>query len=168
MDFTILTDADLDDMRLTAKTFANPGARWVTKGAHKERNFQLWANRDDMEKYRVFARISVTRDSVFSVGLVRTYPSGESLILVRYNGGYHAHRNIIERNKVPAVCHKHVATARYIAAGLDADGYAEAIDDYNSVEGAFACLLRDCGIQMTVPASSIDMSVPQTSFNFDI
>ncbi|CAE6851248.1 hypothetical protein SAMN05444172_1610 [Burkholderia sp. GAS332] len=161
MDFTSLTDDNLDDMRATAKIIDNPSARWVPKGGHKEKNLTLTAERDPSEKYRVFVRISVSNQSVFSAGLVRIYPSGETLVLLRYNGGYHPHRNVIERNKVPAVCHRHIATSRYIRAGYDADGYAEPIADYNSVEGAFECLCRDCGIERPEPDTQ------QVTLNFD-
>lgn len=69
-----------------------------------------------------------------------------ALLLVRYNGPYHPHRNIIERTKVPIGCHRHLATQRYIAAGLDADGFAEAVSGYNSIEGAFDSLCKECAV----------------------
>lgn len=146
MDFQTLSDFDLDAMRLVSKTIMNPAARWVTKGGHREKNFVLCDTASPAAQYRVFFRVSATRRNVFSVGLARTYSSEEVLILVRYNSGHHPHRNILERTRVPAVCHRHLATQRYIRAGLDPDGYAEPISDYNSVDGAFDCLCRDCGI----------------------
>ncbi|MBB5402663.1 hypothetical protein [Paraburkholderia youngii] len=146
MDFGAYTDAQLDDMRATLKTIVNPAARWVTKGSHREKNFQLVALRDIDEKYRVFVRVSEHNPSVFSAGLVRVFDAERSLVLARYNGGYHPHRNVLERTKVPAICHRHLATQRYIQAGLDPDGFAEPIEGYNTVEGAFEILSRHCGI----------------------
>jgi hypothetical protein len=149
MDFHRLTDDDLNAMRRAPKKIINPSARWVTKGGHREKNFTLHSIDNAEETFRVFLRVSATRIHVFSVGLARTFPDDEVLVLARYNSGHHAHRNILERTKVPAVCHRHLATHRYISAGLDPDGYAEPIYDYNSVEGAFECLCRDCGIVAT-------------------
>lgn len=146
MDFATITDAQLDDMRTTPKRIINPGARWVTKGSHKERNFHLVADRSDEEKYRIFMRVSEHNSDVFSAGIVRVFGTDETLVLARYNGGYHAHRNVMERTKVPAVCHRHVATERYIKAGHDPDGFAEPITDYNTVEGAFDMLCQHCGV----------------------
>ncbi|WP_160110319.1 hypothetical protein [Caballeronia arvi] len=102
--------------------------------------------RDATQAYRLFLRVSVTNGSVFSAGLARVWASDDVLILSRYNGPYHAHRNIIERTKVPFGCHRHIATQRYIVAGFDADGFAEPTSGYNSIEGAFECLCRDCGV----------------------
>jgi hypothetical protein len=146
MDLQLLTDDDLEAMRRAPKIIVNSRARWATKPGHREKNFMLHDARDATQCYRAFLRISLTNPIVFSVGLTRVWAPDEALVLVRYNGPYHPHRNIVERTRVPAGCHKHIATHRYIQAGLDADGYAEPIHLYNSVEGAFDCLCRDCGI----------------------
>ncbi|SAL73692.1 hypothetical protein AWB71_04711 [Caballeronia peredens] len=146
MDLQRLTDDDLESMRRAPKIIVNPRARWVTKGGHREKNFSLQDACDPTQTYRLFLRISSSNPAVFSAGLARVWSSEATLILARYNGPYHPHRNIIERTKVPAGCHRHLATHRYIDAGLDPDGYAEPVSEYNSVEGAFECLCKDCGI----------------------
>ncbi|WP_244826392.1 MULTISPECIES: hypothetical protein [unclassified Caballeronia] len=148
MDFLLLTDDDLESMRHAPKSIVNKGARWVTKGGHREKNYVLHDARDMTQVYRLFLRVSLTRASAFSVGLARVWSPDATLVLVRYNGPYHGHRNVIERVKVPLGCHKHVATERYIRAGHDPDGYAESVYDYNSVEGAFDCLCRDCSVDL--------------------
>ncbi|HDR9046246.1 hypothetical protein [Burkholderia vietnamiensis] len=151
VDFLLLTDADLTEMRQTPKRIVNPSARWVSKGSHRQKDFNVIAERDPEEKYRVFLRISEHNESVFSAGIMRIFSSGETLVLARYNGGYHPHRNVIERTKVPAVCHKHTATERYIQAGHDPDGFAEPITGYNTVDGAFEMLQRECGFDQAPP-----------------
>ncbi len=143
MDLELLTDDDLDAMRRAPKVIVNPRARWVRKGGHREKNFTLHDARDATQAYRLFVRISETNETVYSVGLARVWSPEATLVLVRYNGPYHPHRNIVERTKVPAGCHRHLATHRYIEAGLDADGYAEPVSHYNSVESAFDSLCRD-------------------------
>lgn len=146
MDFQTLTDLQLDAMRRASKNITNPAARWVTKGGHREKNYALHDVDSPPETYRVFMRVSATNASVFSVGLARVYSPEEVLVLVRYNGSYHSHRNILEGTRLSIGYHRHLTTQRYIAAGLDPTGYAEPVSDYNSVEGAFDCLCRDCGI----------------------
>lgn len=146
MDLTGLTDAQLSDMRATRKTVSNPSARWVSKGSHREKNFHLRACRCNEERYRIFARVSEHNDQVFSVGLIRVFAEDVMLVLARYNGGYHSHRNVLERTKVPAVCHRHIATERYIKAGLDADGFAEPASDYNDVDEALMTLCDHCNV----------------------
>ncbi|CAG2132286.1 hypothetical protein [Cupriavidus numazuensis] len=143
VDFSHLTDADLDRLRREPKKVENPSARWATKGGHREKNYQVRAIDDETAKYRVFVRVSVSNPAVFSVGLVRLFHSGGALVLVRYNGAYHPHRNVIERNKLPAATHRHIATERYIRAGYDPDGFAELFEGYTTVDGALHCLVRD-------------------------
>jgi hypothetical protein len=146
MDIQLLTDNDLDAMRHAPKVIVNPSSRWKIKGAHQEKSFLLRDARDATQEYRLFLRVSSTNTNVFSTGLTRVWSSDETLILVRYNGPYHPHRNILERTKVPAGCHRHLATQRYIVAGLDFDGFAEPAAGYNSVEGAFGVLCNDCNV----------------------
>jgi hypothetical protein len=146
MDFQTLSDIDLDAMRRAPKMIANPAARWMPKGGHKEKNFLLRHSTSPTETYRVFVRVSSSNVGVFSVGLARTFSADEVLVLVRYNGAYHSHRNVLEGTKVPAAYHRHMTTQRYIRARLDPSGYAEPISDYNSADGAFDCLCRDCNI----------------------
>lgn len=142
-DFSHLTDEDLEKLRKVPKRILNPTARWAIKGGHREKNFSVCETEDPSSKYRVFMRASCTNESVFSVGLARIFDTGATLVLLRYNGAYHPHRNVIERNKLPAAIHRHVATERYIRAGLDPDGFAEPFKGYVTVEGALHCLLRD-------------------------
>ena len=146
MDIRLLTDDDLEGMRRSPKIIVNPRAKWITKGVHREKNFTLHDARDATQGYRLFLRVSTIKSIAFSVGLTRVWSPEETLILARYNGPYHAHGNVIEGNKVALGCHRHLTTQRYIQGGHRVDGYAEAIDEYNSVEGALECLCRHCGI----------------------
>lgn len=157
MDFATLTDADLDLMRSCAKKLDNPNARWVEKPGHRQKNLLVSAIADPTEKYRIFVRVSESNTGVFSVGLSRIFQGDEALILLRYNSAHHPHRNILEKTRVPATFHRHIATHRYIAAGLDPDGYAEEINGYNSVATALSKFLLDVGIQgqQQNPAQSV-------------
>lgn len=146
MALSTLTDADLDRMRADPKRVINPRARRIEKRGHIEQNFDVVSREDATITYRLFFRQSIIRPEVFSVGLIRTFLSGETLILVRYNGGYHTHRNVIERVSLPAATHRHLATERYITGGHDPDGYAELSVGYHTAEGALHRLATDCNI----------------------
>lgn len=146
MDLSALTEADFDRMRTEPKRVTNRRARQIEKRGHVERNFDVISLADPSVTYRLFWRQSVVRTSVFSVGLIRTFLSGETIVLVRYNGGYHTHRNVIEGATLPATTHRHVATERYVTGGYDPDGYAEPVVGYHTAEGALHCLVTDCKI----------------------
>jgi hypothetical protein len=162
MDIRLLTDHDLNAMRSTPKIVVNPRARWTMKRGlgHREKNLLLHDARDPTQEYRLFLRLSLTKPSGFSVGLIRRWATDHSLLLARYNGPYHSHENVLERNKVPLGSHKHLTTERYIQAGLQVDGYAVAASDYDSIEGAFECVCKDFG----VAALSINPFQPETEY----
>jgi hypothetical protein len=58
----------------------------------------------------------------------------------------HDHPNYLEKVKLGYTCHIHIATERYIKANRKAEGFAEATNRYNTVEGALHCLVTDCKI----------------------
>lgn len=120
---------------------------------HIERQYELAAINENSRRYRLFVRHSASNPNVFSVGLC-LIQNEEDLILCRYNSGHHGHKNILEKEKVPAICHQHIATARYIAAGLNVVGYAIARPEYTTVEGALALLLEECNIEGVVNPTS--------------
>lgn len=153
-----MTDAELDAARSELKQRVS-GTRKKRKAQHWEQQFELRGSSD--RRFRLFKRWNSTLPNVFSVGLDLVLDGGESLNLCRYNGAYHAHRNRIEGNRVPATFHIHTTKAHYIAAGLSPDGYAEASDRYNTVEGALRCLLKDCNITGVAPSDDdADESTP--------
>ncbi len=47
--------------------------------------------------------------------------------------------------------HIHMATERYQRTGNREDTYAEPTDRYSDMEGAFTCLLADCGFVVPPP-----------------
>ena len=136
----LLSNDDLDDLRSGAKRVTNPGARWGDKpGRHKQRNHI--AESEDGARFRVYLRQNLGDESDFSCGLALLHKGGKPLILIRYNGSNHLHGEIRYR------CHIHRATAEALVAGRKIDSHAEETDRYNTLEGALACLLDDCGVQ---------------------
>lgn len=141
---SLLADSHFDALRREPKKNAS-GTRQKEKMGHTGRQYELAATENPNRRYHLFVRQSLSNPDVFSVGLCVTLPEG-NLLLCRYNSGHHAHRNILEKERLPCAHHQHIATARYVAAGLDIDGYAIARSDYNSVEGALAFLVQECNI----------------------
>lgn len=86
-------------------------------------------------------------ESGFSCGLSWVTPGGETLTLLRYNGGAHQHVNKMEAEQLERVCHIHRATERYIKAGKKAEGFAEATTKFSTLKGALHCLVIDANIK---------------------
>jgi hypothetical protein len=143
-DLTTFTDAELETLRTEVKKKTN-FARLKTKFGHLEQRYEL-VSEDGLRNYTIFTRRSEVNPGVFSAGLTLLMPD-RNLVLCRYNSGHHPHRNILEKVKVPAVPHKHLATARYLVANLDPDGFAEPSQGYSAVDEALATLVHDCNVQ---------------------
>lgn len=139
-------DLQLEAMRVEPKRVLSGRAREVAKRGHFERNYDAVSVSDDTHRYRIFVRQSRFELSAFSAGLLRIFHSGESLILTRYNGPYHSHRNRLEGTRLGAMCHRHVAKASYMLQGMDPDGFAEPDQRFDTAESALRCLLGDCNV----------------------
>lgn len=144
MDQSSLTDDYLDELRTEPKRRVSM-TRVKIKGKSNEQQFECVADGSPDRRYRVFTRQNLLIPSAFSVGLCLIEFGGD-LALCRYNGGYHPHRNILEREKVRARPHIHLATERYLRAGLDSDGFAIETDRFSTMREALRCLVSDCCI----------------------
>lgn len=143
-DIHTLSDMELEFFRTEAKRKAS-GSREKAKMGHSGREFELTSELNPDRRFRLFIRQSTSNSAVFSVGLALIL-AGSDLRLCRYNSDHHGHRNILEKQRLPPMFHKHIATARYIAAGLDSDGFAEPATGYSTVQGALSRMLADCAI----------------------
>ena len=85
-------------------------------------------------------------DDDFSCGISWVAPNGEILTLKRYNGSSHNHPNHLEKLNLGYNCHTHIATEKYIKANRKPEGFAEVTKRYNTLNGAFDCLVKDCKI----------------------
>ena len=133
----LYSDDELVELRILPKTVVNPGARWVAKPGHRQRNFQLLAGDDDEIAFAIYQRQSVVDANDFSCGIALLPPGGTRLTLARYNGPSHIHRDIVFQT------HIHRATAQAIAAGKKPESEAEETDRFTTLDGAFRCLLED-------------------------
>ena len=141
---------DLDELRSAPKQVANPGAQWIDKPGHRQRNYEV--KTEAGARYRLYQRQSINDEQDFSCGLTLIRKGEKPLSLVRYNGPSHRHGSIHYR------CHIHRSTAEAIEAGKRGDSYAEETDRYQNLTGALVCLIEDCSIQgLAVPYEQEDL-----------
>lgn len=116
------------------------------KAAHIQWGWELTAADEPERTYSLFVRQAQADDALFSCGLQLVLP-GRRLILCRYNGGYHRHRNRLgARERIAAQPHRHLARGEYLAKGFDGDAFAEPRSDFTTLEGALHALVTDCRI----------------------
>ena len=146
MTIRLYTDDELASLRSAPKRVTNPGARWVTKPGHRQRNFQVSGLQDDPARFTVYQRQSEQDEMDFSCGIAYLPRGGSRLTLARYNGSSHVHGDIAYRP------HVHRATEGAIAAGRRPESEAEETDLYTTIDGAFRCLILDFEIKgITAP-----------------
>lgn len=121
------------------------------KRGHTEAELEVRG--DGGSEFRIIKRRSLSNPLDFSVILAYRLPASNQLLrLRRYNGRSHDHTNPLE-GETFFDFHIHMATERYQRTGNREDTYAETTDRYTDVEGAFACLLADCGCVAPPPES---------------
>lgn len=144
-----LSDDALNELREMPK-FKVSASRERTRGQHVEQQFDCLGRSQEEYRFLVFKKWHPLDPNIFSVGLVYRRPGGD-LNLCRYNGSWHAHYNVLERESIPATFHIHTTTAAYLRRGYRVEGYAKATTRYQSVEEALRCLCRDCSVSGILP-----------------
>jgi len=124
---------------------SSPTPKVKVKGKHEERDFKF-ESADGVNRYTVYTRQNTKMRDDFSCGLVWEIPNEEPIHLMRANGSSHAHPNVLEGTKLPAKCHVHVATERYIDAGRQPEGFAEECGTYSDLDGALRELVKRCNL----------------------
>lgn len=148
MSFESLTDDKIADILNCPKRLTNSQARSKVKDGHEQVNYKAIATDGSGHKFELYKRQNL-RDGMeddFSCGISWIAPNGETLTLKRYNGSSHSHMNRLEKVRLGYTCHIHIATEKYIKSNRKAEGFAEATNRYNSIEGALHCLVIDCKI----------------------
>ena len=145
MNIETLTDEIIDQLLKEPKLVQNKRKKISQKMQHEERNYDV-ISEDGENSYTLIVRQSRLQISNYSCGLKLNAKSSQSIMLVRYNGEGHPHRNPLEKENFEGKCHIHRATERYIKAGRKPEMYAEITQRYaNSLE-ALKCLIEDCNI----------------------
>lgn len=126
-----------------------------SKRGHKEAELPVaGANSSD---FRLILRQGTFNPLDFSIILAVCPTSSNQLFrLRRYNGKSHEHTNRIENDTLYGF-HVHTATERYQQFGAKEDAFAEQTDRYGDFEGAFQCMLNECGFDLPVEPQ---MSLP--------
>ena len=144
MSAKLYTDAELAALRSMPKQVTNPGARWSEKPrsrpAHRQRMFQANGQQDDEVRFAVYQRQNLVDESDFSCGISYLPPGGPPLTLARYNGPSHVHGDIAYRP------HIHRASEDAISAGRKPESEAADTDQFETLEGALSCLIRDFNV----------------------
>ena len=142
----VLIDAEIERLIALEKSVINPRAKKLEKRGSEQVNYEAEAATG--EKFRVYVRQNMRIPEGFSCGLLYLAPSGEPVTLTRYNGSDHEHANPLDGGgPMPAACHIHKATERYMQAGRKAEHFAESTDRYSDLEGALRALILDCNIK---------------------
>ena len=145
MGLEAISQEKIDQLLQIPKKVKNPSAREKQKGVHTEKNYKV-VSEDGGISFNLFLRQNTLIKDDFSCGLIWNMPSGETLVLARYNGRSHPHKNHLENEKLTACFHIHKAQEKYLLAGRKAEGYAEETDRYSSLKDALRCLLLDYNI----------------------
>ena len=124
-------------------TLVNP--IFVSRDGHLRAHFDVIGL--DRGQYQVHLRVSEEDALDFSAVLsYRLRSTNTWIILRRYNGKAHEHRNPIEKEPVFFDYHIHMATERYQRApGRKPETYAVVTTRYVDIHGAIECLVEDCG-----------------------
>lgn len=117
--------------------------RLRNKKGHRERDFEITGT--DGNKFRIIQRQAEFNVLDFSVILAYCpRNSNETFILRRYNGKSHEHSNTLE-NQTFFDFHIHQATERYQDIGAKVESYANATQDYSTIDEATQRLFTECG-----------------------
>lgn len=144
MPIRLYTDEEIRDLRQMHKRVENPHSRWSEKPSrnpvHRERTFKSYGEDSGEYRFLIYQRQNILDLVDFSCGIVYLVLGGSRLTLARYNGSSHIHGDIHYRT------HIHNATERAIISGKKPESTAEQTDRYETLEGAFACLIDDYNI----------------------
>lgn len=156
MAFEGLTDEKIENLINCPKRLTNPNARKKVKYGHEQTNYQVMSI-DNETSFQVYTRQNLRSgmQGDFSCGISLVSANGETLTLRRYNGYSHQHKNRIENEKFDFECHIHEAKERYINSNKKADGYAFKTKRYNTLDGAFHCLIEDFQISGIITTPDI-------------
>lgn len=146
MAFESITDDFIQHLLKCPKQVLNSRAKKMIHDGNEKINYNLQSTDKDNYKFRLFVRQNSRVRGCFSVGLIWESPSGENLILTRYNGNSHVHQNDLEKENFEHCFHVHIATERYIRTNKKPEKYAYPHDGFTTVEGALHCLVQDCNI----------------------
>ncbi len=142
----IITDEEIRNY-LTEKKILERGSKnppKLFKNARDLRKTQKIIGLSETE-YLITIRKAIDNDNNFCIIFSLKLENNNQFILIRYNGNWHRHRNVLEKNILTGF-HIHTTTERYQKAGLKREGYAEGTNRYKDWESGYKRMLRDLNI----------------------
>jgi len=153
----LYTEEELDKLRFMPKQVTNPRARWLKKRkdrpGHLQRSFKIRGQQDSKVRFEVYQRQNLADSYDYSCGIRYLPPGGSPIMLARYNGPSHVHKEIVYRP------HIHRASERAIASGKLPESEAQETDLFHTLEGALACLIDDFQVS-GISAQHDDLQLP--------
>ncbi len=148
MAFESITDDIILELLNSPKRLTNPNTKTKNKVGHEQVNYKVISSDDSGNQFELYSRQNIREGMKddFSCGLSWIAPNGETMTLKRYNGPNHNHHNHLEKEFLGYNCHIHLATEKYIKSNRKAEGFAEIIKRYKTLNGAIHCLVKDCKI----------------------
>jgi len=148
MAFESLTDDKILDLLNCPKRLSNPQARIRITDGCEQVNYKVDVQDESGHLFQFYKRQNKREgmENDFSCGISWVSPNGETITLKRYNGSSHRHPNHLEGERLDFEPHIHYATEKYIKANRKPEGFAQPTKKYETLEGAFHCLITDCKI----------------------
>lgn len=139
------TDTEIQRLWNLPKVVENPRAPWTRRQnyAHMKRTYNVRGAPKDRPEYlfEVYQRRSIHDENNYSCGIIYLPKDKAKLTLARYNGANHIHKDT--RGIIKYKPHIHKATEEAIVARRKPEYFAKETIRYNSLHGAFLCLLED-------------------------
>ena len=138
------TEEELALLRSMPKHEAEPHEPWLAKPPTRPRHVQRtmvfrgeWTPEFGDAEFSVYVRRGLVEAGDYSCGIGYRLERKESLMLARYDGGGHEHREIVDRP------HIHWLTAESLSSTSIPELEAAATDRFDNLESAVYCLIED-------------------------
>ena len=138
------TEEELALLRSMPKQEVGPHEPWLAKPPTRPRHVQRtmvfrgqWTPEFGDAEFSVYVRRGLVEAGDYSCGIGYRSERKESLMLARYDGGGHEHREIVDRS------HIHWLTAESLSSISIHELGAAATDRFDTLESAVYCLIED-------------------------
>lgn len=148
----IISQELLDQLKACPKRVTN----WVCQDREKPSHIESTceAVSDAGDDFLIYMRQNKTLSDDFSCGIKWRTSDGEWVVLARYNGSSHIHKNRLDGEIFIQQCHVHQITVEAVQRGWSHENYAILREDYANLNEAKRLLATDFNVQELVPEIS--------------